>query len=119
MCANKRNGTRVVGAIRNHITAAYLRWMQIDAGCSTGPVARRIDWRTMMNCYFNVVKSKMASSPYPAAEDDRAFLTEEGFRPIFFLCVAASARVHLSRKGACMWQKLHAVLKVVSVILES
>ena len=72
-----------------------------------------------MKCNFNVVESKMASSPYPAAEDDRAFLTEEGFRPIFFLCVAASARVHLSRKGACMWQKLHAVLKVVSVILES
>jgi len=90
MCANKRNGTRVVGAIRNHITAAYLRWMQIDAGCSTGPVARRTDWRTMMNCYFNVVKSKMASSPYPAAEDDRAFLTKEGFGPIFFLKTAAT-----------------------------
>ncbi len=97
-----------MGAIRHQDAATYLRWMQIDVGYSTGPIARRIGRRATMNCDFNVVKSKMASSPYPAAEDDRAFLTKEGFGPIFFLESAAkrlhatvSASVHLSRK-ACL-----------------
>ena len=87
-----------MGAIRHHTAATYLRWMQVDVGCSTGSIAHRIDRRATTNCDFNVVTSKMASSPYPAAEDHRAFLTKEGFGPIFFLGKTAS-RVF---KTACL-----------------
>ncbi len=90
MGANSPSGTRAMGATRHQNAATYLRWMQFDVDYSTGPIARRIGWRATMKCNFNVVKSKMASSPYPAAEDDRAFLTKEGFGPIFFLGSAAS-----------------------------
>ena len=78
MGANKPSGTRVVGAIRHQDAATYLRWMQIDVRDSTGTIPRQIGWRATMNCNSNIVKSKMASSPYPAAEDDRAFLTKKG-----------------------------------------
>ena len=72
--------------------------MQSDVGYNTGSIARRRGRRATMKCNFNVVESKMASSPYPAAEDDRAFLTKEGFGPIFFLGKTAS-RVF---KTACL-----------------
>ena len=66
--------------------------MQSDVGYNTGSIARRRGRRATMKCNFNVVESKMASSPYPAAEDDR------GFGPIFFLGKTAS-RVF---KTACL-----------------